>query len=592
MGDKITTKELTTILTQDSYYRKLEQWPLLNLKDSLIINREVDDVFFIDGRRLVNIERQPYEFDEFKNTISDTHPYINELLVEFKGHLVACGGAITKLSTNNDNQGDIDLFFYDLDTIIANKMRIEAIEFIINSFEKDKKVDTKINYYINRNEYVTTLYVTRNDLGNNDIKYDYIHEYQFIHRIYPNLSSIIGGFDISVCMVAYDGEQIYTTPLGAWSIKNSSIIIDTKRRSTSFEYRLRKYQKYGFRLLFPGLSLTTISKFIDYEKLNYDDMINKISMIVSSHDYEIDGMIKNLWKTNRIINKFQLEENLLPYFKCSNISRSYDSYNRSVLNNTVNRTINKPEIFLLTKPFNHDKIEDRFIDKMSDYDYPYTHPICLQRINAQQLRLDKLNSVCSIIKISNNDNKSNLHDILIDDINNPNLMFDNKIIEHYKNRIEKIRTPFIYINPGYNDSENKNTDFYRLIKYFGKLTPEVIKIRDTDEYYEYRDIMINKMKTNADICKKNLIGIKWITQNPGRQWTSSINPIIADPREWYGKNYIPVITGIPSEIETAMRLMRLPKTESVWSMINNDIFNVICLHLLKKYADDAWNYIL
>jgi len=135
-------------------------------------------------------------------------------------------------------------------------------------------------------------------------------------------------------------------------------------------------------------------------------------------------------------------------------------------------------------------------------------------------------------------------------------------------------------------------DFYRLIKYFGKLTPKVIEIRDTDEYYEYRDIVINKMKINAEICMKKLIGIKWITQNPGRQWTSSINPIIADPREWYGKNYIPVITGIPPEIETTMRLMRLPKTESVWTTIDNDVFNVICICVLNKYANDAWNYIL
>ena len=136
-----------------------------------------------------------------------------------------------------------------------------------------------------------------------------------------------------------------------------------------------------------------------------------------------------------------------------------------------------------------------------------------------------------------------------------------------------------------------NNNFYRLSKLFGKLTPEVVKIQHTDEYYKYCDIVINKMKNNSEICKKNLIGIKWITQNPGRQWTSSINPIIADPREWYGKHYIPVLTGIPEEIETTMRLLCLPRTESVWTVINEDIFNVICLHLLHKYADDAWQYI-
>ena len=53
-----------------------------------------------------------------------------------------------------------------------------------------------------------------------------------------------------------------------------------------------------------------------------------------------------------------------------------------------------------------------------------------------------------------------------------------------------------------------------------------------------------------------------------------------------------MITGIPEEIEACLRLMRLEKTQSVWTMINNDVFNVICLHLLYEYGKNAWNYIL
>jgi hypothetical protein len=592
MDDGITIKELTTILTQDSYYRKLQEWPLLNLNDSVKINREVKDVFLIDGRHL-RTPRQKFEsINRFKNKISEAYPYINELLAEFRDHLVACGGAVTKIFNSVYNSGDIDLFFYDLDTDEANKMRISVIEFIINSFEKYKKDDVETKYYINRNEYVTTLYVTQNEdeddinrIQYDAITYDDIIKYQFIHRIYPNLSSIIGGFDISVCMVAYDGNNIYATPLGAWSIQNTAIIIDTKRRSTSFEYRLRKYQKYGFRLLFPGLSKNIIDKFVDNEKCIYDDMINKIHEIINSYDYIIDGTIRNLYKTNRLINNFQSEENLLPYFKLYNDSREYDSYhcNRETTARTI--VINKPDIYLHAKLFDHDKIEDRFIEKISDYDSLYTHPICLPKINSQQLRSDKLHSVCSIIEISSN-NGFNLHDLLIDDVNNPNIMFDDENIKHYKNRTEKVRKLSILTDP-----HQINNNFYQLSKYFGKLTPEVVKIQHTDEYYKYQDIIIDKMITNAEICKEKLVGIKWITQNPGRQWTSSINPIIADPREWYGKNYIPVVTGIPPEIETTMRLLCLPKTKSVWTIINNDIFNVICLHLFHIYANDAWDYV-
>jgi hypothetical protein len=78
--------------------------------------------------------------------------------------------------------------------------------------------------------------------------------YQFIHRIYPDISSIIGGFDLSASAIAYNEKEIYTTPLGCWSLINKAIIIDMGRRSTSYEHRLKKYNRYGFRLIFPGLT--------------------------------------------------------------------------------------------------------------------------------------------------------------------------------------------------------------------------------------------------------------------------------------------------------------------------------------------------
>lgn len=127
-----------------------------------------------------------------------------------------------------------------------------------------------------------------------------------------------------------------------------------------------------------------------------------------------------------------------------------------------------------------------------------------------------------------------------------------------------------------------------MTKCFGKLTPEVIKIKDTGEYFQYRDVMIETMRGNAEICREKLTGIKWITENPGRQWTSSINPIVADPRDWYGQHYIPVLTGIPESIESCLRLARL---RSMWSLLPNEIFDHILKCIAKKYADEAWVYL-
>ena len=101
-------------------------------------------------------------------------------------------------------------------------------------------------------------------------------------------------------------------------------------------------------------------------------------------------------------------------------------------------------------------------------------------------------------------------------------------------------------------------------------------------------MIIDNMKNNAKTCQENLVGVKWITKNPGRQWTSSINPIIQNPQKWYGKHYIHVITGIPEEIENCLRLARL---RSMWSLLPKEIFDKILFDIAECYADETWQYI-
>jgi len=550
----ISKKEISDLLTQDSYYRKLKEWPLLTLDDISIYHRWVDEMFTVNSDRYNGYNA--IKISDIQNRYNDSFPNIDKLLLNFNGHLVACGGAVVK-SIFRTRGGDIDLFFYDLTIEDANKMRLDAIEFLINLWEENDS--ELINYHIKRNEYTTTLFVV-------DTEENEIYEYQFIHRIYPDMSSIIGGFDLSICMVAYDGKQIYATPLGAWSIQNKSIIVDTKRRSTSFEYRLQKYSMNGFRLIFPGISNQLIQDF-NNKNSGKTEMINKMKAIAKDYGFEYNANWQDFDFVGGVLPEcssysIQKKADILPYFKL----RSHE---------------------IATPKYDRENIEDRLINKISDYSMLSSHPKCFSAINAQQLRSDNLHSVSSILKLD-----KNIRDQLINDINNPNLMIDNSVIAKFYDRVEMLRSPFIRKGEGHGNIENENIDFHRLIKCFGKLTPKVIEIRDTDEYYEYRDIIVDKMMTNTEICMKNLIGIKWITQTPGRQWTSSINPIIADPRQWYGKHYEPVITGIPSEIEATMRLMRLPKTESLWTTINDDVFNVICACVLYNYANDAWNYIL
>ena len=46
------------------------------------------------------------------------------------------------------------------------------------------------------------------------------------------------------------------TPLAAFSLATSTVLVDTSRRSTSYEARLLKYVRRGFRLVYPSLKYT------------------------------------------------------------------------------------------------------------------------------------------------------------------------------------------------------------------------------------------------------------------------------------------------------------------------------------------------
>lgn len=78
----------------------------------------------------------------------------------------------------------------------------------------------------------------------------------------------------------------------------------------------------------------------------------------------------------------------------------------------------------------------------------------------------------------------------------------------------------------------------------------------------------------------------WRYENPGGQNFGKMNPIIADPREWYGPDYKPVIVGISNE-----RLYTL--LHSLSNLVDNEhslpyeVIKIICDHWLKAEAMDA-----
>jgi len=574
----IDREEIQAILTQDSHYRKTQKWPLLTSESFNVIsshdNIEVADMLNIKLSSRHNIKSIHVDLSKFMLNLNTKYGFVDDILHKFQGRLVASGGCIfNSLMDVNDigdrylhkniktatKHSDLDLFFYDLTVEQANKMRIDVICEIISNWKYHSNYDVK--FIVKRNEFVTSVYVF--DCNNDKL----LVEYQLIHRIYPDISSIIGGFDIGACMLAYDGYEIYTTPLGAWSLRNRSIIVDTKRRSTSYEHRLVKYYKRTFRIIFPGLPNVPINhkKIIGSSSESEENLKRHILSLIKNSGYKINNVNNIMNECSKIQNIS--DDNLSP----DNLMINYHYYGNNLS---------------LTR-YNNKSLSEKSLIKISDYHndsgMKFNEFI---KANLTKLRLNNLKSVSSLI-IIDGEFRSNVYDSLIKDIDSPNVQLDGDNIIKYKTLVEHFKLEF---NKN-RDDWSYNTYFYELVKYFGNLTNEVLNIKDVNEINYYGDVMITIMHDNAKKCEEKLKGIKWITENPGRQWTSSINPIIANPREWYGENYIPVVTGIPIEIESCLRLIKLPQTESYLSYLPMEIFNLILFYINKNYADKAWRYI-
>lgn len=79
----------------------------------------------------------------------------------------------------------------------------------------------------------------------------------------------------------------------------------------------------------------------------------------------------------------------------------------------------------------------------------------------------------------------------------------------------------------------------------------------------------------------------WRTVDPGSQAFGSDNPIIANPRDWYGPNYVPVRAGLSNEIFCT--IWQCWRKSPVWKDIPRDIFRLLCSTVLQLQAQDIFN---
>lgn len=175
----------------------------------------------------------------FKAVLYNNYPFMKDIKYD---NMVLAGGAILSCFSNLYAK-DLDLFIYGLSLNEAKK----KTEYIIDYLESYCKKN-KIKYFIIQTKNITQIFMNMYRIEYD--KYELV-EVQIIPRLYNDIGEILYGFDLGSSSVAFNGEQLYFSLMGAYAYVNNCNIIDTKKCSSSMVRRTEKYSTKGFNTIFP-----------------------------------------------------------------------------------------------------------------------------------------------------------------------------------------------------------------------------------------------------------------------------------------------------------------------------------------------------
>ena len=563
-------------LTLDSYYRKQKSWPLFSWSDFIDLKCDFPIVSHNNGimvvdNRFQNEETLIPDISEMKTEIGKHFPLAEKLLEKHSGHLAICGGLFSSI-INGQFPNDADFFFYNCTEEKANEILADCVATIISEFDF-----LKIQYFydkprIERQEHITTVVVHYD--GYTPTKY------QFIHRIYPTLDSIIGGFDIGPCMIAFDGNDIYGTRMGAFSIQNQCMIVDTTRRSTSYNHRLVKYFKRHYSIVFPGLKSDVFQV-----KGELNDIVQQVKDLMSKLNLSFGG------------SGFDYDRYPCPCLVEVNTSKYIDGIKIKSLR------FRHREYTYVSEQKPKDPTP-RNLKSHSDYSaHKNIHLSMLPTINGGALRCDNTKGVLIYYIFNNvtdedvirNYSYDEVMDVFLNLRDSPKVISD---IHYYKKKLmEKEIYTREYVSRYFNllaEFASEYKDLYtwtgipeeyqrwnnRMKCYQSKTTTRWKYKCSTDDaklrISQIYSILHARMEKNIVKVQEELTGINWMIKNPQRQWTSSFNPIMEDPREFYREYYTPFSIGIPEDVESTIRLiynLKDPIPSLGW--LPKDVLNII-----------------
>jgi len=251
------------ILSIDSKFRETGVVDDLHLLDTINFDQSWDYSLptLTHDSELSKLREASRSSTSFAKRFYTAYPIFSSIRMD---NLLIAGGCVGNYLTsekgrNNSSSGDVDIFIYGLNNDQANARLKEFIQDLIDQSKvshdlkmlKAQEEAAKNGRKHYSEEHKMEFLRNKNGITING-------HLQIIFRLYKTKSEILHGFDLGSSAVGFDGQNVYMTSLGKFSYEYRCNIIDTTRRSTTYEKRLEKYFNRGFDIIFPNLDITIL----------------------------------------------------------------------------------------------------------------------------------------------------------------------------------------------------------------------------------------------------------------------------------------------------------------------------------------------
>lgn len=446
---------------------------------------------------------------------------------EFKSvdmsNILVAGGCIGGI-INNVFAKDIDLFVYGLSEDEANEKVLTLTTQLIEARKQLKKDEiaaskAKKSYYGSHNVEVKLI---RNANGLSIFIDQRI--YQIIFRLYTSKSEILHGFDVGSSAVGFDGQNVFFTSLSKFSYEFMCNIVDTSRRSTTYEKRLKKYFSRGFKIIVPYMNVSLLRK--EYFRFNACEYaVMPCWSIAYNHVVGNQIAVKEFHcePSVSVEPAFNVEdcENYTSSMKTDYELDDLDEYNILFIN--ITHILNDPSKmyhFALFEIQGTDGSETSEQATEQDEEESDEETIGMSEEEAESSPKKKTKTT-----------PSNEMEKVVAFFNTPPFLSKTSAAYFYDDLRRKVFS-------------RRNLHVGLLEKYITVASVKDITARmygGIEKPSEVLNQVVEKQKAHVmtllDQVAANSRNIKWITDNPGTQLTSSFNPIMEDAEKWYGQYY-------------------------------------------------------